>query len=96
MKCPSENTAITKKGSKVAAWHDVVGVEGKVVPIEEKAILDMQLTIAVPKGTYGQIAPCSNLMVEHIIQVGTGVIDTDYWDPIEIVLFNHGKQDFEY
>ena len=55
----------------------------------------MDISISVPKGTYGRIAPRSGLAVKHGITTGAGVIDADYTGPIGIVLFNHGEQDFQ-
>lgn len=36
------------------------------------------LSIAVPEGHYGRIAPRSSLAWKHHIDVGAGVIDADY------------------
>jgi len=35
--------------------------ENKVIPARGKALIDTQLSIAVPPGTYGRIAPRSGL-----------------------------------
>lgn len=50
--------------------------------------------MAIPEGCYGRIAPRSGLAVKHSIDVGAGVIDTDYRGTIQVLLFNFGKEDF--
>ena len=41
--------------------------ESKVVPARGKALVDTQLSIAVPPGTYGRVAPRSGLGLLHRI-----------------------------
>jgi dUTP pyrophosphatase len=53
------------------------------------------LSVAVPEGTYGRVAPRSGLAVKHFIDVGAGVVDADYRGPLGVVLFNFGSQPFE-
>ncbi|OCB84363.1 dUTP diphosphatase [Sanghuangporus baumii] len=61
--------------------------EKKVVPAKSKALIDTQISIAVPKGCYGRVAPRSGL--------GAGVIDSDYRGIVFVLLFNHSDSDFE-
>lgn len=53
------------------------------------------LSIIVPAGTYGRVAPRSGLAVKNGISTGAGVIDADYRGEVKIVLFNHSDRDFE-
>ncbi|KAJ7117306.1 amino acid permease [Mycena crocata] len=59
--------------------------EKKTVPAHGKALVDTQLSIAVPAGTYGRVAPRS----------GLGVIDADYRGVVFVLLFNYSDKDFE-
>ena len=52
------------------------------------------LTIIVPDGTYGRVAPRSGLAVRAGIAVGAGVVDADYRGEVCVLLFNHGEEDF--
>ena len=52
------------------------------------------ISIAVPRGTYGRVAPRSGLAVKHHIDVGAGVVDEDYRGPLGIVLFNFSEVPF--
>ena len=52
------------------------------------------LAIAIPPDYYGRIAPRSGLALKKFIDVGAGVIDSDYRGEIGVVLFNFGNDDF--
>lgn len=51
--------------------------------------------MAIPVGNYGRIAPRSGLACKHMIDVGAGVIDSDYRGEVRILLFNFSEKDFE-
>jgi dUTP pyrophosphatase len=50
------------------------------------------LSVAIPSGFYGRIAPRSGLAVNYGIDVLAGVIDSDYRGEIMCVLINHGEE----
>ena len=56
--------------------------------------MDMRLAVALPSGTYARIAPHSGLAIYNFIDVGAGVVDSDYQSEIKVVLFNHSAEDF--
>lgn len=66
-----------------------------IIPAQGKALIATDLSIAVPIGTYGRVAPRSGLAVKHFLDVGAGVVDADYRGPLGIVMFNFGKNDYE-
>jgi len=65
-----------------------------VICSKGKKLIKTDISIAVPKGTYGRIAPRSSLANKHFIDVGAGVIDEDYRGPVGIILFNFSDDDF--
>lgn len=69
--------------------------QNTVIPAHGRALVDTDISIAVPAGTYGRIAPRSGLAVKNFIDVGAGVIDADYRGQVKILLFNHADVDFE-
>lgn len=50
------------------------------------------LQIGLPVGCYGRIAPRSGLALKHNIDVGGGVVDSDYRGDLGVLLINHGKE----
>ena len=46
------------------------------------------MAFSIPFGNYGRIAPRSGLAVKNFIDVGAGVIDSDYRGEVKVLLFN--------
>ena len=57
--------------------------------------METGLAVALPAGTYARIAPRSGLAIRNFINVGVGVVDSDYRGEIKVVLFNHSAEDFK-
>ncbi|KDR83435.1 hypothetical protein GALMADRAFT_235574 [Galerina marginata CBS 339.88] len=91
----SEKAKIPTRGSPLAAGYDLYSAEKKLVPARGKALVDTQLSIAVPAGTYGRVAPRSGLASKFMIDTGAGVIDADYRGVIFVLLFNLSEKDFQ-
>ncbi|EHK50034.1 hypothetical protein TRIATDRAFT_297382 [Trichoderma atroviride IMI 206040] len=83
------------RGSAFAAGYDVYAARDTIVPARGKVLVDTDISIAVPAGTYGRIAPRSGLASKHFIDTGAGVIDADYRGPVKVLLFNHADADYE-
>lgn len=81
-------------GSNSAAGCDLYSAENVIVPAEGKGLIKTDIAIIIPDGYYGRIAPRSGLAWKKHIDVGAGVIDSDYRGNIGIVLFNHSKKEF--
>eukprot|EP01018_Ginkgo_biloba_P020151 Gb_28972 [translate_table: standard] len=91
----SPNAILPSRGSAMAAGYDLSSARVAVVPARGKALVQTDLSIAIPEGTYARIAPRSGLAWKQSIDVGAGVIDADYRGPVGVILFNHSDQDFE-
>eukprot|EP00249_Psilotum_nudum_P030423 c43025_g1_i1 orf=305-913(-) len=89
-----ESATLPVRGSLLAAGYDLASAFGSVVPARGKELVKTGLSISIPEGTYGRIAPRSGLALKHSIDVGAGVIDADYRGPVDVILFNHSDQDF--
>ncbi|KAI0301823.1 dUTP diphosphatase [Multifurca ochricompacta] len=90
----SKKAKLPTRGSALAAGYDLYSAEKKVIPARGKALIDTQLSIAVPPGTYGRVAPRSGLASKFMIDTGAGVIDADYRGVVHVLLFNHSEVDF--
>ncbi|KAK3383745.1 dUTPase-like protein [Lasiosphaeria ovina] len=90
----SEAARLPTRGSAFAAGYDLYAARDTTVPARGKALVDTDISMAVPAGTYGRIAPRSGLAAKNFIDTGAGVIDADYRGPVKVLLFNHSDADF--
>jgi len=90
-------TKITSSGFKpeklypLSAGYDLRSAYTYSIEAQGKARIKTDISIRVPGGTYGRIAPRSGLALKHV-SVAAGVIDYDYTGNVEVVLFNHSKE----
>jgi dUTP pyrophosphatase len=82
------------RGTDGSAGWDLSAINNALVPAGGRALVDTGLAIRVPADCYGRVAPRSGLAVKYGIDVGAGVIDSDYTGPVKVLLFNHGDADF--
>lgn len=66
-----------------------------MIPARGKALVDTDISIALPVNTYGRVAPRSGLAAKHSIDTGAGVIDADYRGQVKVLLFNFSDVDFK-
>ena len=90
----SENATIPTRGSSGAAGYDLSSAIDTVVKSKNKLLVPTDISIALPTGVYGRVAPRSGLAHKNFIDVGAGVIDEDYRGPVGVILFNFGENDF--
>lgn len=91
----SEFATIPQRASKGAAGYDLSSAYDVEIEGRGKCIVHTDLAIAIPEGHYGRIAPRSSIAWKNHIDVGAGVIDSDYRGPIGVVLFNHSESTFK-
>ena len=91
----SFDALLPTRGSIGAVGYDLYSNCDGVIPTSERMLVSTGISVVLPNGVYGRVAPRSGLAVKHGIQVGAGVIDPDYTGEVKVVLFNHGDKDFE-
>uniref|UniRef100_A0AC35TGF9 Deoxyuridine 5'-triphosphate nucleotidohydrolase n=1 Tax=Rhabditophanes sp. KR3021 TaxID=114890 RepID=A0AC35TGF9_9BILA len=82
-------------GSVCAAGADLCAAEATIVPANGKACISTGLKVAIPYGYYGRVAPRSGLAAKKFLDVGAGVVDSDYRGVLHVLLFNFSKEDFQ-
>jgi len=85
---------LPSRTSEGAAGYDLYSCEDSVIPAQGKAIVKTGISVALPDGCYGRIAPRSGLAARHHIDIGAGVIDKDYRGEVGVVMFNHANTDY--
>ncbi|KAK1690758.1 deoxyuridine 5'-triphosphate nucleotidohydrolase [Colletotrichum godetiae] len=91
----SDKARLPTRGSLFAAGYDLYAAKVTTIPARGKAMVDTDIAISVPAGTYGRVAPRSGLASKNFIDTGAGVIDADYRGQVKVLLFNHADTDFE-
>lgn len=72
------NAILPKRGSEYAAGYDLYSAVDITINKKSKGLVSTGISIAIPEGNYGRIAPRSGLAVKNFIDTGAGVIDVDY------------------
>ena len=80
------------KGSPGAAGFDLFSAEDCYVSPGKCRAVKTDIAIALPKDTYGRIAPRSGLALRRMVDIGGGVIDADYRGNVAIIIFNHHEK----
>jgi dUTP pyrophosphatase len=86
---------VPTKATPGSAGFDLYSAEDVVISPGNRAKVNVGIRIAVPEGCYGRIAPRSGLAYKHFIDVGAGVIDSDYRGDVSVLLFNFSETSFE-
>lgn len=84
----SDKAIIPTQGTSEAAGYDLYAAEDSVVYSMSRTLVKTNISIAIPEGYYGRIAPRSGLAFKYGIDVLAGVIDSDYRGDIGVILFN--------
>lgn len=89
----SSTAVLPSRGSPGAAGYDLSASETRTITAKSHDSVPTDISIVLPEGTYGRIAPRSGLTAKFGINVGAGVIDADFCGKISVILFNHGARD---
>lgn len=71
-----------------SAGYDLFSTDNYVVLPGRRVVVSTGITVQLPPGTYGRIAPRSGLAVKHGLDTLAGVIDPDYTGEVKVVLQN--------
>lgn len=88
IKLLSDKAVVPSKGSSLAAGYDLYSTESHTINPGERKVFKTGISLAIPQGYYGRIAPRSGLAVKHGIDILAGVIDSDYRGEIMVSLIN--------
>ena len=83
--CPSRNT-------NEDAGYDLYSTDMCSLKPMERRLVSTGISIEIPEGYYGRIAPRSGLAVKKGIDVMAGVIDSGYRGEVKVCLLNTGHE----
>ena len=87
------NGRLSSRTTVSSAGYDLYSSECVTVGSFKAVVIGTNVTVSMPKDCYGRIAPRSSLAVK-LIDVGGGVIDSDYTGSIMVIVYNFSKDDF--
>lgn len=90
----SPRAQIPARKSDQAAGYDIFSSEKCFVDPGNRKLVSTDISLAIPEGYYGRVAPRSGLAVKHGIDVGAGVIDSDYRGEVKILICNNSDKRF--
>ncbi|ABU44212.1 hypothetical protein AR158_C667L [Paramecium bursaria Chlorella virus AR158] len=85
---------VPTRATEGSAGYDISSIEDVVIPASGRVAVSTGLSIRVPNGTYGRIAPRSGLAYKYGIDVLAGVIDSDFVGEIKVILYNTSELDY--
>tara|TARA_B110000305_G_C19292139_1_gene564733 strand:+ start:123 stop:545 length:423 start_codon:yes stop_codon:yes gene_type:complete len=88
-----EDAQAPTRGSDEAAGYDLYSYESETVVPKQIKLIDTGISIRVPEGTYGRIAPRSSVSKKGIL-INAGVIDRDYRGPVKVMVHNLSNNDY--
>ena len=88
-------SSLPMRATKQSCGLDLsVSQSGKVMP-GDRILVSTGISIQLPKGTYGKISSRSSMALKGI-DIGGGIIDSDYRGIIKLILINNGKKEFNF
>ncbi len=102
----TQSAILPQRGSKQAAGYDLFADENltiqpcrydnetKLLSIGQ-ALISTSIAIKIPDGYYARIASRSGLAVKSYLEVGAGVVDSDYRGEVKVLLRNLGSIPYE-
>jgi len=87
----SEKAQIPTRATDHAAGYDLYSAQDAVIDVQERQLIKTDISISIPEGYYGRIAPRSGLALKFGVDVMAGVIDSDYRGEIGVILLNTSK-----
>ena len=90
----NEKATLPSRASEADAGYDLHSLDDTFQRIEPggRALIKTGISVAIPQGHYGRVAPRSGLAYKHGIDVLAGVIDSGYRGEIGVVIINLGKE----
>jgi len=80
------------RGSAFSAGLDIYAIEELRLESKQRCLARTGLSVAIPEGFYGRVAPRSGLAVKNGLDVLAGVIDSDYRGELCCALYNSGDE----
>lgn len=91
----NDGASVPRRSTEGAAGYDLTSTISVTMQVRSSVVIPTGIAMAIPAGLYGRIASRSGLSVRSNIEVGAGVIDSDYRGEICVKLYNHSDVLFD-
>jgi dUTP pyrophosphatase len=78
------------------AGYDLYAIGHDIIKAGERQLVSTGISISIPRGYYGRVAPRSGLALRDGIDVLAGVIDAGYRGEVGVILMNFGDKNFAF
>ena len=92
----SPKAILPERKTPQSAGYDLTPATTFTLAPGTQQLLNLELALGIPEGTYGQLHIRSSLAKKHGLTLLAGVIDADYRGPICIILRNLGTEPFTF
>jgi dUTP pyrophosphatase len=75
------------------AAMDLCSSETTTIPSNQRKLISTGVSLAIPNGYYGRVAPRSGLSLKGM-DIGGGVVDAGYRGEVKIILINNSSTEF--
>ena len=91
----NEEATIPTQATEGDAGYDLYSLEDITLAPMARVVAKTGISIAIPMGFYGRVAPRSGLAVKKGLDVLAGVVDAGYRGDIGVVLINLSTEDIK-
>jgi dUTP pyrophosphatase len=91
----SPEAVIPHRSTSGSVGYDLSSIEDITIPSGSRSLVRTGLSMVIPVNHYGRIAPRSGLAYKFMIDIGAGVIDSDYRGEVCVLMINSSSQDFQ-
>jgi len=85
------NAKVPVRANDCAAGYDLYSSCNALIYPQERMLIKTGISIEIPEGYYGRIAPRSGWALKYGIDTLAGVIDSDYRGEVGVILYNTDK-----
>ena len=92
--CLSSDATLPVQVDDSQAGWDLFSAKNCVIFANSQLLVPTDIAIKIPYGCYGRVAPRSGLAVRNRIDIGAGVIDSNYRGNVFVLIINNASVDF--
>lgn len=90
----SPNSKLPVRSTIGSVGYDIYASDCAEVMPHARKLISTGLTINFPSDVWARISPRSGLSVKSCIDIGAGIIDSDYRGEIKVLIINNGDNSF--